>query len=73
MELAGAQLVRDAPLPEHAKLRTLNAATVPAYLGYLGGYCYITECMAYEIVAAPHSADAVRAGPTLSVTGISLP
>ncbi|RTF55101.1 mannitol dehydrogenase family protein [Serratia marcescens] len=74
-ELAGAQLVSDVLPFEHMKLRMLNGShSFLAYLGYLGGYRYINECMAdehYRRAALRLMLD--EQAPTLSVTGISLP
>ena len=73
-ELAGAQLVSDVLPFEHMKLRMLNGShSFLAYLGYLGGYRYINECMAdehYRRAALRLMLD--EQAPTLSVTGISL-
>ncbi|CAI1651823.1 Polyol:NADP oxidoreductase [Serratia marcescens] len=74
-ELAGAQLVSDVLPFEQMKLRMLNGShSFLAYLGYLGGYRYINECMAdehYRRAALRLMLD--EQAPTLSVTGISLP
>ena len=74
-ELAGAQLVRDVLPFEHMKLRMLNGShSFLAYLGYLGGYRYINECMADEHYRrAAQRLMLCEQAPTLSVTGISLP
>ncbi|WON75575.1 fructuronate reductase [Serratia sp. UGAL515B_01] len=48
-EVAGVQLVDDVLPFELMKLRMLNGShSFLAYLGYLGGYRYINECMADE-------------------------
>ena len=73
-EQAGVQLVSDVLPFEHMKLRMLNGShSFLAYLGYLGGYRYINECMAdehYRRAALRLMLD--EQAPTLSVTGISL-
>ena len=47
LEAAGAQLVADVRLFELMKLRMLNGShSIIAYLGYLGGYAYVSEAMA---------------------------
>lgn len=73
-EQAGVQLVSDVLPFEHMKLRMLNGShSFLAYLGYLGGYSYINECMAdehYRRAALRLMLD--EQAPTLSVTGISL-
>ncbi len=73
-ERAGAQLVNDVLPFEQMKLRMLNGShSFLAYLGYLGGYQYINDCMADESYrhAALHLMLAEQA-PTLSVSGIDL-
>ncbi|RTG56307.1 mannitol dehydrogenase family protein [Serratia marcescens] len=71
----GAELVSDVLPYEEMKLRMLNGShSFLAYLGYLGGYRYINECMAdehYRRAALRLMLD--EQAPTLSVTGISLP
>jgi fructuronate reductase len=74
-ERAGAQLVNDVLPFEQMKLRMLNGShSFLAYLGYLGGYQYINDCMGDESYrrAALHLMLAEQA-PTLNVSGIDLP
>ncbi|HBL7240432.1 TPA: fructuronate reductase [Serratia liquefaciens] len=74
-ERAGAQLVNDVLPFEQMKLRMLNGShSFLAYLGYLGGYQYINDCMGDEPYrrAALHLMLAEQA-PTLNVSGIDLP
>ncbi|RMN19485.1 hypothetical protein ALQ63_01586 [Serratia plymuthica] len=73
-ELAGAQLVDDVLPFEQMKLRMLNGShSFLAYLGYLGGYQYINDCMADESYRrAAHHLMLAEQAPTLSVSGIDL-
>ncbi|CAI1721469.1 Polyol:NADP oxidoreductase [Serratia ficaria] len=73
-ELAGAQLVNDVLPFEQMKLRMLNGShSFLAYLGYLGGYQYINECMEDEYYRrAAHRLMLNEQAPTLSVSGIDL-
>ncbi|MGQ8773790.1 mannitol dehydrogenase family protein [Serratia sp. NA_112.1] len=73
-ELAGAQLVKDVLPFEQMKLRMLNGShSFLAYLGYLGGYQYINDCMADEAYRrAAHHLMLAEQAPTLSVSGIDL-
>jgi fructuronate reductase len=70
----GAQLVQDVLPFEEMKLRMLNGShSFLAYLGYLGGYQHISDCM-----ADPHYRRAVHhlmikeQAPTLNVAGVDL-
>lgn len=73
-ELAGAQLVDDVLPFEQMKLRMLNGShSFLAYLGYLGGYQYINDCMTDEFYRrAAHHLMLAEQAPTLSVSGIDL-
>lgn len=73
-EAAGVQLVDDVLPFEQMKLRMLNGShSFLAYLGYLGGYQHINDCMADEYYrqAAYHLMLHEQA-PTLRVSGIDL-
>lgn len=73
-EAAGVQLVDDVLPFEQMKLRMLNGShSFLAYLGYLGGYQYINECMTDEYYrrAAYHLMLNEQA-PTLQMEGIDL-
>ena len=75
-EEAGAQFVEDVIPFEEMKLRMLNGAhSFLAYLGYLGGYKTISDCMMDESYkAAAHQLMVVEQLPTLSVPGdVDLP
>lgn len=73
-ELAGAELVRDVLPFEEMKLRMLNGShSFLAYLGYLAGYRYISDCMwdeNYRRVAKRLMLD--EQAPTLRVRGVDL-
>lgn len=73
-ETVGAQLVKDVEPFELMKLRMLNGAhSTMAYLGYLGGYEYISEVMgdpAY--VRLIHGLMTEEAMPTLDMPGVDL-
>ncbi|CAI0835572.1 mannitol dehydrogenase family protein [Serratia grimesii] len=73
-ELAGAQLVNDVLPFEKMKLRMLNGShSFLAYLGYLGGYQYINDCMGDDAYRqAAHHLMLAEQAPTLSVNGIDL-
>ena len=71
-ENAGAELVSDVLPFEEMKLRMLNGShSFLAYLGYLAGYTYISDCM-----ADAHFRDAARRlmlqdqAPTLRIQGV---
>lgn len=71
---AGAELVNDVLPYEEMKLRMLNGShSFLAYLGYLGGYRHIDECMqdANYVKAARHLMLQEQA-PTLKVQGVDL-
>ena len=71
---AGAELVNDVLPYEEMKLRMLNGShSFLAYLGYLGGYRHIDECMqdANYVKAARHLMLQEQA-PTLKVKGVDL-
>lgn len=73
-ETAGAQLVSDVLPFEQMKLRMLNGShSFLAYLGYLGGYQYINDCMMDEAYRrAAHHLMLDEQAPTLRVAGINL-
>ncbi|QTF09754.1 fructuronate reductase [Brenneria izadpanahii] len=73
-EKAGAELVQDVLPFEEMKLRMLNGShSFLAYLGYLSGYQYISECMQDgDLVAAAHRLMLQEQAPTLSVQGVDL-
>jgi len=73
-EKAGAELVSDVLPYEEMKLRMLNGShSFLAYLGFLAGYEYISDCM-----ADPHFRAAARSlmvdeqAPTLRIQGVDL-
>ncbi|MFT4172945.1 MAG: fructuronate reductase [Rhodocyclaceae bacterium] len=73
-EVAGAELVKDVLPYEEMKLRMLNGShSFLAYLGYLGGYEHINDCMtdaAYK--KAAHRLMLQEQAPTLKVQGVDL-
>lgn len=73
-EKAGAELVNDVLPYEEMKLRMLNGShSFLAYLGYLAGYEYISECMQdqnYRRTA--HTLMVQEQAPTLKVQGVDL-
>lgn len=73
-EAAGVQMVGDVLPFEQMKLRMLNGShSFLAYLGYLGGYQYINDCMAdesYRLAAQRLMLN--EQAPTLRVEGIDL-
>ncbi|HFK7184730.1 mannitol dehydrogenase family protein [Serratia odorifera] len=73
-QVAGAQLVDDVLPFEQMKLRMLNGShSFLAYLGYLGGYQYINDCMTDDHYRqAAHRLMLAEQAPTLSVSGIDL-
>ncbi|TQI81306.1 fructuronate reductase [Serratia fonticola] len=73
-EAAGVQLVHDVLPFEQMKLRMLNGShSFLAYLGYLGGYQYINDCMADAFYRrAAHQLMLNEQAPTLQVAGIDL-
>ncbi|MDQ7990954.1 MAG: fructuronate reductase [Candidatus Dactylopiibacterium sp.] len=73
-EKAGAELVADVLPYEEMKLRMLNGShSFLAYLGYLGGYAHICDCMEDADYAAAARALMVREqAPTLRVQGVDL-
>ncbi len=73
-EKAGAELVQDVLPWEEMKLRMLNGShSFLAYLGYLGGYQHINECMEDENYRrAAHALMLNEQAPTLKVQGVDL-
>ena len=73
-EKAGAELVSDVLPYEEMKLRMLNGShSLLAYLGYLAGYQYISDCMQDENYRrAAHELMLGEQAPTLKVTGVDL-
>ncbi|MBP2167512.1 fructuronate reductase [Erwinia toletana] len=74
-EKAGAELVADVLPFEEMKLRMLNGShSFLAYLGYLGGYQHISDCMADQnyLLAARQLMLAEQA-PTLRTRDVDLP
>ncbi|QCT21228.1 fructuronate reductase [Jejubacter calystegiae] len=73
-EKAGAELVQDVLPWEEMKLRMLNGShSFLAYLGYLGGYQHINECMEDENYRrAAHGLMLNEQAPTLKVQGVDL-
>jgi len=73
-EKAGAELVADVVPFEEMKLRMLNGShSFLAYLGYLGGYQHINECMEDEHYRrAAHTLMLAEQAPTLKVKGVDL-
>ncbi|MBU3892144.1 fructuronate reductase [Serratia sp. JUb9] len=73
-EVAGAQLVDDVLPFEQMKLRMLNGShSFLAYLGYLGGYQHINDCMTdASYRQAARRLMLAEQAPTLSVSGIDL-
>ncbi|EMH4161043.1 fructuronate reductase [Pluralibacter gergoviae] len=73
-EKAGAELVADVVPFEEMKLRMLNGShSFLAYLGYLGGYAHINDCMGddnYRRAARALMID--EQAPTLKVQGVDL-
>ncbi|BCG09306.1 mannitol dehydrogenase family protein [Buttiauxella agrestis] len=73
-EKAGAELVKDVLPYEEMKLRMLNGShSFLAYLGYLAGYQYISECMQDENYRrTAHALMLQEQAPTLKVQGVDL-
>lgn len=73
-EKAGAELVSDVLPYEEMKLRMLNGShSFLAYLGYLAGYEYISDCMADpSFRAAARSLMIDEQAPTLRTQGVDL-
>ncbi|MEC5398840.1 mannitol dehydrogenase family protein [Uliginosibacterium sp. H1] len=73
-EKAGAELVADVLPYEEMKLRMLNGShSFLAYLGYLGGYAHICDCMEDADYATAARALMVKEqAPTLRVSGVDL-
>jgi len=73
-EKVGAQLVKDVEPFELMKLRMLNGShSTMAYLGYLGGYEYISEVMGDDsYVKLIHGLMTEEAMPTLDMPGTDL-
>lgn len=73
-EKAGAELVSDVLPFEQMKLRMLNGShSFLAYLGYLAGYAYISDCMADKnFHTAARSLMLDEQAPTLRTEGVDL-
>lgn len=73
-EKAGAELVQDVLPYEEMKLRMLNGShSFLAYLGYLAGYEYISDCMQDEaLVKAAHHLMLQEQAPTLRTQRVDL-
>jgi fructuronate reductase len=73
-EKVGAELVADVLPYEEMKLRMLNGShSFLAYLGYLGGYPHICDCMEdADYAKAAHGLMLAEQAPTLKVTGVDL-
>ncbi len=73
-EKAGAELVKDVVPFEEMKLRMLNGShSFLAYLGYLGGYQHISDCMADEhYLQAARQLMLAEQAPTLRIQGVDL-
>ena len=73
-EKAGAELVADVVPFEEMKLRMLNGShSFLAYLGYLGGYQHINDCMGDENYRRAARALMIdEQAPTLKVQGVDL-
>ncbi|KHN52349.1 mannitol dehydrogenase family protein [Pectobacterium fontis] len=73
-ENAGAELVQNVLPFEEMKLRMLNGShSFLAYLGYLAGYQYISDCMQDgNLVAAAHHLMLQEQAPTLRTSGVDL-
>ncbi|PAS96975.1 MAG: D-mannonate oxidoreductase [Candidatus Dactylopiibacterium carminicum] len=73
-EKVGAELVADVLPYEEMKLRMLNGShSFLAYLGYLGGYAHICDCMEDpDYATAAHALMLQEQAPTLRVTGVDL-
>ena len=73
-ELAGVQLVEDVLPWEQMKLRMLNGShSFLAYLGYLGGFAHISDCMQNDALRqAARQLMLNEQAPTLRITGVDL-
>jgi len=73
-EAAGVQMVDDVLPWEQMKLRMLNGShSFLAYLGYLAGYQYISDCMADPLFRrAAERLMMQEQAPTLRITGVDL-
>jgi fructuronate reductase len=73
-EAAGVQLVQDVLPWEQMKLRMLNGShSFLAYLGYLGGFAHISDCMQDEALRqAARQLMLNEQAPTLRITGVDL-
>jgi fructuronate reductase len=73
-EKVGAELVAEVLPYEEMKLRMLNGShSFLAYLGYLGGYAHICDCMEdADYAKAAHGLMLKEQAPTLKVQGVDL-
>jgi fructuronate reductase len=73
-EYAGAELVKDVLPFEKMKLRMLNGShSFLAYLGFLSGYEYISDCMSdITLRSAAYKLMIKEQAPTVQISGINL-